>query len=70
MEKARTANTYASCGRNDPARKRWLNRIPFAGSLIQRAWRRKSSFIMEIATGFDELSLCCRTIASCGMCSK
>ena len=27
-EKLLTANTYASCGRNDPARKRRLNRIP------------------------------------------
>jgi len=53
--KITTANTYASCGRDDPARKRRLNRIPFCRNCIQRAWRRKSSFIMEIATGFDEL---------------
>jgi hypothetical protein len=39
--KTRPANTYASCGRDDPARKRRLNRIsfadfqfPLAGSLI------------------------------------
>jgi hypothetical protein len=28
MTKLQTPNTYASCGRNDPARKRRLNPIP------------------------------------------
>ena len=50
-----TANTYASCGRNDPARKRRLNRISFADLRFPLAGTRsmrveKKNVVMEKAT--------------------
>ena len=43
-------NTYASCGRHDPARKRGLNRIPFCRKLDLTSVKKKNVSYGESGT--------------------
>ena len=54
----REPNTYASCGRNDPARKRRLNRIPACRHSFNEGGEEKCCYGKSDC--FDKLSNHCR----------